>query len=90
MPFNPGKPRPQTYLVTEGRGYDREARLVTADDSADVPGRPATQHNGLPPSPKRYHHLRARLSAKKRALGPARPNHTQLSRKTRLHDNSVM
>jgi hypothetical protein len=52
-PLNAGKPRPQTYLVTEGTGYDRVSRLVTADDSQDVPGRPATSHTGLPPSPKR-------------------------------------
>jgi hypothetical protein len=46
--------RPQRYLVvSSGTGFDREARLVSADDSQDVPGRPATQHNELPPSPKR-------------------------------------
>jgi hypothetical protein len=58
-PPNAGKSRPQTYLVvSSGTGFDREARLVSADDSQNVPDRPATQHNGLPPSPKRQSILR--------------------------------
>ena len=52
-PLDAGKPRPQTYLVSHGVGFDREVCIVSADDSQDVPGTLATQHNGLPPSPKR-------------------------------------
>jgi hypothetical protein len=43
-PLNAGKPRPQTYLVSHGTGFHRESCIVSAYDSQDVPGRPATQH----------------------------------------------
>jgi hypothetical protein len=54
MAFDAGKPVPSTYLViSEGTGPRREARLVVADDSQDVPGSLAVWHTGVPPSPRR-------------------------------------
>lgn len=55
MALNAGKPTPLTYLVvSEGSGPRREARLIVADDSQDVPGGPTTSRTGLPPSPRGY------------------------------------
>jgi hypothetical protein len=51
--MNAGKPMPQTYLVTDGEGYDRVARLVTPAEGETSPGRPVPAYPRVPPSPKR-------------------------------------